>query len=643
MKVIALFIISLGMLILPENIHATNYYVSNSGNDSNSGLSLITAFLTIQKAVDILSTGDTVFVENGIYTGFDLRDKNGTANSPIVFKALGDSVLINQSGPLRDDGINIEDADYIVIDGFISNDMTGNGNGIRLVNADFCVVRYCSCDNNAERGIFTGFTNDILIEYNICTNSIDEHGIYVSNSSDRPIIRYNECYGNNAIGIHMNGDLSEGGDGIISDAQVYGNVIHDNNHAAGINMDGLEDPVIYNNLIYNNHVAQGIALFQGDGAIATNGAKIYNNTIIVPSDGRWGILVTSGSNINTEIYNNIIINQHAWRGCITVEDTAQFKSDYNIVNDKMSASGDGSTISLALWQGLGLDLHSQIADSITAIFLSPDSNDFQLNLSSQAIDTGTTWVSALVTVDILGNARPEGDGYDIGSYEMVVFCDTCWHGGQIAYVDSAAIGMNNGISWSDSFNDLQNALSAARSFSQIKEIWIAKGTYLPGLDSARNSSFTLEDTIAIYGGFTGGETDKADRTPLLNVVKLSGDIGLPEDSTDNVYHVIVVDSTCVGCILDGVSIIGGNSDGTMNIHDRGAGVLSFGKATLRRVTIEHNTSGASAAAIFNTGGYAVLVMDDCQLKMNMSLSGDNVVNENGASLIIKNNMTVYDD
>ena len=44
----------------------------------------------------------------------------------------------------------------------------------------------------------------------------------------------------NAIGIHMNGDLSAGGDGIISDAQVYGNILHDNNTAAGINMDGVE-------------------------------------------------------------------------------------------------------------------------------------------------------------------------------------------------------------------------------------------------------------------------------------------------------------------------------------------------------------------------------------------------------------------
>jgi len=632
-----------GLLIQAVNLNATNYFVSNSGNDGNSGLTPNTPFLTMQKAVDVVSTGDTVFVENGIYAGFDLRDKSGSASSPIVFITLGDSVLINQSGPLRDDGINIENADHIVIDGFISNDMPGNGNGIRLVNADNCVVRNCSCDNNAERGIFTGFTDDILIEYNVCTNSIDEHGIYVSNSSDRPIIRFNECYGNNAIGIHMNGDLSEGGDGIISDAQVYGNIIHDNNHAAGINMDGLQDPVVYNNLIYNNHVAQGMALFQGDGAIPTRGAKIYNNTIIVPADGRWGILVTSGSNVNTEIYNNIIINQHAWRGCISVEDTLQFKSDFNIVNDRMSSSGDGSSISLALWQGLGLDLHSQTADSLTAIFMDPYSNDYQLISGSQAIDTGTVLVSSVVTVDLNDMLRPAGDAYDIGAYEFLVDCDTCWRGGGVVYVDSASAGLNDGTSWTNGFNDLQDGLSAVRSFHQIKEIWVANGTYKPTIDSLRITSFVLGDSMSIYGGFAGVEEDRNARNPQLNIVRLSGDIGIDEDSTDNAYHVVVLSSDCAGCLLDGLTVFGGNSDGTVNVDDRGAGILSFGNTTLRNVIVEVNSASASAAAIFNFGAGAVLELDNCVLRLNESTSGQNVVNLKGASLIIRNKTVVEDD
>jgi parallel beta-helix repeat protein len=416
MKTIHLLLI-LTLFCIYTNAIAATYFVSNSGSDLNSGLSLPNAFLTLQKAADTVIAGDSVMVENGTYAGFDIRNKNGTPADPIIFQALGNSALINLSGPIRDDGINIENADYITIDGFIVNNMTGNGNGIRVVLSDHCIVRNCQCDNNAERGIFTGFTDDILIEYNVCSNSIDEHGIYVSNSSDRPIIRYNECFGNNNIGIHMNGDLSAGGDGIISDAEVYGNVIHDNNLAAGINMDGVEDPVVYNNLIYNNHFAQGIALFQQDGAVMTSGAKIYNNTIIVPSDGRWGILLQNGANVNTEIYNNIILNLHTWRGCISAENTSQLVSDHNILHDKMSNNGDGSTITFAQWQALGLDGNSQLAGSLPSIFEDPGSDDYHIASSSQAIDAGSSSVSTLVSVDLDGNARPEGTAYDIGAYE----------------------------------------------------------------------------------------------------------------------------------------------------------------------------------------------------------------------------------
>lgn len=398
--------------------YGTNYYVSTMGNDNHSGLSLENAFQTLQKTTEVVGAGDSVFVQDGMYTGFDLRDVYGTASNPIVYKATGQSVIINQKGPRRDDGINIEGCDFIVIDGFLVKDITGAGNGIRVVVANHCVVRNCWCDHNAERGIFTGFTDDILIEHNRCSNSVAEHGIYVSNSSDRPIIRYNECWGNNAIGIHMNGDASMGGDGIISDAQVYGNLLHDNNHAAAINMDGVENPVIYNNVIYNNHQAQGIALFQGDGAIVSHGAKIYNNTVVVPDDGRWGILLQDGAQQNTEIYNNIIITQHAWRGCISAENISGLKSDYNIFSNSLSNQGDGTSITFIQWQAFGLDKHSLLAGAFENLFVNFSGKDFHLSENSPAVNHGKgSLVSSLVTIDFNSNPRPSDSEYDIGAFE----------------------------------------------------------------------------------------------------------------------------------------------------------------------------------------------------------------------------------
>ncbi|MBX2816084.1 MAG: right-handed parallel beta-helix repeat-containing protein [Saprospiraceae bacterium] len=398
------------------SLSATNYYVRSDGNDLNTGLSDPEAFLTIQTAVDLVAAGDTVIVRAGSYAGFDLRGVDGTAASPIVFLAPARDVIIDSRGPIRQDGINIENADYIEVNGFEVVGMTSGGNGIRLVLSNHCTVRNCFCDRNDERGIFTGFTNDVLIENNICSNAVQEHGIYVSNSSDRPIIRFNVCHDNNNIGIHLNGDLSAGGDGLISDAIIYGNIIYDNNQAAGINMDGCIDPVVYNNVIFNNHFAQGIACFQQDGAMVTQGAKIHHNTIVVPSDGRWGILLRDGAHLNTEISNNIVLNLHSWRGCIATEGINMFSSDHNILMDKMSAMGDGSSISLMDWQNLGLDQNSLLAAGPTELFVDYAGGDLRLKDESVAVDQGIS-LSTPFDVDIRGIPRPQDDGFDIGAHE----------------------------------------------------------------------------------------------------------------------------------------------------------------------------------------------------------------------------------
>jgi len=406
--------IALFVMLFPMYLYSNNYYISSTGSDTNDGLSEGKAFKSIQHATSVCTTGDTVFVTEGEYSGFDHRDVSGTAEKPIVYKALGEVKIIN-AGPVRNDGINIENANYIEIDGFNSSNMSGSGNGIRLVNADNCIVRNCVCDKNAERGIFTGFTDKIVIEYNKCSNSVEEHGIYVSNSSDNAIIRFNECFGNNGCGIHMNGDLSMGEDGINHSPQIYNNYIHDNNHAAGINLDGVHSPLIYNNILYNNHSSQGIVLFKQDGAIVSHAGKIFNNTIIVPIDGRWGILLQDGANDGTEIFNNIIINEHSWRGCICVYSTANLKCDYNIVNNRMSISGDDSTISLTEWQTNGLGEHSLNAENAASLFTDYPKH-FDLLENSIAVNAGSAKVTA-IKKDYYKEKRISGGLIDIGAIE----------------------------------------------------------------------------------------------------------------------------------------------------------------------------------------------------------------------------------
>ena len=395
----------------------TTYYVSENGNNSNNGLTPQTAFETLQYAADMISAGDSVLVLEGNYVGFDIRT-NGNQNFPIVFKAIENNVIIDVRNTVTPDGINIENASWIVIAGFEIKDQPRAG--IRAAVSDFITIKNNNCHNNYRWGIFSGFTDDITIENNSCSYSADEHGIYVSNSSDRPIIRNNHSFNNNGCGIHMNGDISMGGDGIISNAVVEGNILHDNGYGGGsaINMDGVQDSKIFNNLIYNNH-ATGIAMYQIDGGDASKNNKVYNNTIIQPSDGRWNIIAVDGSTGNS-IYNNILINHHGIRGSIAIDAASStgFVSDFNILVNRLSDNDGSSNMTLSQWQSMGYDLHSMIADPEDQIFVNHSTGNFHLLQNAQAIDAGTSLVLPIVFEDLDNISRPQGSGFDIGCYEF---------------------------------------------------------------------------------------------------------------------------------------------------------------------------------------------------------------------------------
>jgi parallel beta-helix repeat protein len=418
MKLKLQFIIVITLITgLSLSAYPTNFYVSESGSNNINGLTPQTAFATLQYAADLVSAGDSVLVLDGNYVGFDIRI-NASQNSPIVFKAIESNVVIDEQNSVTPDGINIENADWIIIDGFEVTDQPRAG--IRIVLSDFVVIRNNNCHNNYRWGIFTGFTDDIIIENNSCSFSEDEHGIYVSNSSDRPIIRNNHSFNNNSCGIHMNGDILQGGDGIISNATVEGNILNDNGYGGGsaINMDGVQDSEIFNNLIYNNH-ATGIAMYQIDGGDASKNNKVYNNTIIQPSDGRWCIISVDGSTGNT-LYNNILINHHSFRGSIELDAASMsgFVSDYNILVNRLSDDDGNSNMTLSQWQSLGYDLHSMIADPEAQIFVDYLNNDYHLLSNAQAVNSGTDLILPTVFEDLDDISRPQGSGYDIGCYEF---------------------------------------------------------------------------------------------------------------------------------------------------------------------------------------------------------------------------------
>jgi hypothetical protein len=392
---------------------ATDYWVKNGGDDGAGGTSVAAAWATLPHAAAVVAPGDTVHVLDGSYQGFYLTT-SGTSAAPIIFKAEGAAVRITADNPTTPDGINLEGASHVVIDGFVVDGRTRAG--VRAVTASFVTVRNCKLGFNGRWGILTGFVDDFLAEGNEAHDSQAEHGIYVSNSCARPVVRGNLVHDNHANGLHFNGDLSQGGNGRIDDALVEGNVIYGNGAGggSGINMDGSVGGVLRNNLLYDNH-ASGVSLYRIDASTGSTGNLVVNNTIVNAADGRWCVNINTGSTGNV-VRNNILYNLHPTHGAIAVDASSRtgLVSDYNAVIDRFSTDQGDHVLGLAGWQALGYDAHSFLTTPADD-FVAPGT-DFHLLPTSPAVDAGTG--AGAPSTDLDGNLRPVGAGVDIGAYEL---------------------------------------------------------------------------------------------------------------------------------------------------------------------------------------------------------------------------------
>jgi parallel beta-helix repeat protein len=407
------------------------YYVSTSGDDAGAG-SQADPWATLQHAVEAVAPGDTILVLSGTYVGARI-EQSGTAAGWITLKAApAANVVVNAPGPNNVHGSILEletwEGDgvvaYWVIEGL---EVTGapswgiDSRGNETAKNHHITIRGNRVHHNGldsgRTGIFAAFTDYVLIEGNQSYNN-GEHGIYVNNSSDYFTVRGNVLHDNVGCGVHLNGDADMGGDGILSAGLVESNIIYANGSLGGsaINMDGVADSLVRNNLLYNNF-ATGIALFQENGAVCSQNNQVLHNTILMPSNGRWGVLISDPACENNRLFNNIIYSAHATRGSINLAGgvPAGFQSDYNVVINRFTIDDGSSVISLSQWQALGFDTHSLVSEP-TTLFLDSAQNDYHLKAGSPAIDLG---LSQGVPFDLDGNPRPSGAGFDLGAYEYL--------------------------------------------------------------------------------------------------------------------------------------------------------------------------------------------------------------------------------
>ncbi len=180
----------------------------------------------------------------------------------------------------------------------------------------------------------------------------------------------------------------------------------------------------------------------------------------------------------------------------------------------------------------------------------------------------------------------------------------------ILYVNQNATGANSGTSWSDAYTNLQDALAVAHAGD---EIWVATGTYTPH-SSDRTVSFNLVNGVAVYGGFAGTETSRAERDWRVNETILSGDLGGDDQDTDgdgisdgdptqNSNKVVTGFNVGIATVLDGFTVQGGRAQGSSPTNWGGGIYNNASSPTLHNLIVQDNTAQAGGG-IFNHDGSA---------------------------------------
>jgi hypothetical protein len=213
---------------------------------------------------------------------------------------------------------------------------------------------------------------------------------------------------------------------------------------------------------------------------------------------------------------------------------------------------------------------------------------------------------------------------------MFLLCITSTAMGKIIYVDDNAPSANDGSSWENAYNFLQDALADADSSPKPVEIRVAQGIYRPGVATlhpngtgSRYATFQLINDVTLKGGHAGfGEPDPN----VWDVVGFETIL----DGENGSYHVVTGIDTDETAILDGFTITGGNANVYGYSRDVGGGVFCD-SATLRNCSIRHNSALSDGGGMYN---WDRSILINCTFIENWAgFSGGGMMNYGGPILI----------
>jgi hypothetical protein len=306
-------------------------------------------------------------------------------------------------------GIYVSGAGATLRHNWVFSNAAGGGGGLYLGwNDTISVSGNVVTSNTADYGggLYVDFSDATLWDNVITANSAgtDGGGLYFFNSDGT--FSGNTVKRNSADG-YGGGMMLWGHDGTLGGNTVSANSAGE--YGGGMFLLG-SDATLTNNVVADNQADSA-----GSGLLVMNcSPRLTHNTIARNSRGDgsgiyiWKVPSMYGPT-SVALTNNILVS-HTVGITATVDSTAILEA---------TLWGSGSWANGADWGGAGTIITGTPAYNTWGDpdFVDPDSGDYHIGPGSAAIDRG---VDAGVTLDMDGEPRPVGEGYDLGADEFPV-------------------------------------------------------------------------------------------------------------------------------------------------------------------------------------------------------------------------------